>query len=76
MINAQQAKRSKWNETRDLFGFNTEPADSKTQRHVSQFDLQLTRREDLISNLRWNISVLHQTISNVWIDSRFNEAID
>ena len=28
-INKQQAKRSEWNETRDLLGFNTELADSE-----------------------------------------------
>ena len=27
VINTQQAGRSEWNETRDLLGFNTEPAD-------------------------------------------------
>ena len=72
MINTQQARGSEWNETRDIFGFNTEPADSETQQRVSQFDQQLTRRENLISNLRWNISVLHQTVPNVWLDNRFN----
>ena len=29
MINTQQAGTSEWNETRDLLGFNTEPADSE-----------------------------------------------
>ena len=29
VINTQQARGSKWNETRDLLGFNTEPADSE-----------------------------------------------
>ena len=29
VINTQQAGRSEWNETRDLLGFNTEPADSE-----------------------------------------------
>ena len=29
VINTQQARRSKWNKTRDLLGFNIEPADSK-----------------------------------------------
>ena len=29
VINTQQAGRSKWNKTRDLLGFNTEPADSE-----------------------------------------------
>ena len=29
VINTQQAERSKWNETRDLLGFNTEPVDSE-----------------------------------------------
>ena len=27
VINTQQARRSEWNETRDLLGFNTEPVD-------------------------------------------------
>ena len=29
VINTQQARRSEWNETRDLLGFNTKPADSE-----------------------------------------------
>ena len=29
VINTQQAGRSEWNETRDMLGFNTEPADSE-----------------------------------------------
>ena len=29
VINTQQDRRSEWNETRDLLGFNTEPADSE-----------------------------------------------
>ena len=29
VINTQQARGSEWNETRDLLGFNTEPANSK-----------------------------------------------
>ena len=29
VINTQQARRSKWNKTRDLLGVNTEPADSE-----------------------------------------------
>jgi len=36
----------------------------------------LTRRENLISNLRWNMSVLLQTVANVQLDSQFNKAID
>jgi len=76
VINTQQARRSEWNKTRDLLGFNTEPSILKTHLCGSQFDLQLTRRENFISNLRWNMSVLHQIVLNVWLDSQFNKAID
>ena len=35
VINTQQARRSEWNETRDLLDFNTELADSKKPNDVS-----------------------------------------
>ena len=76
MINTQQAGGFEWNETRDLFGLTQNQPILKTQRRASQFDQQLTRRENLISNLRWNMSVLHQTVLNVRLDSRFNKTID
>ena len=34
MINTQQARRSEWNETRDMLDFNTEPADSEKLNDV------------------------------------------
>ena len=61
-ISTHQTETSQWNKTRDLC--------------VSQFDLQLVMRKNLISNLMWNMSVLHQTVPNVRLNSRFNEAID
>ena len=39
VINTQQARRSEWNKTRDLLGFNTEPSILKTHLCGSQFDL-------------------------------------
>ena len=76
VINTQKAGESEWNETRDLLGSTQNQSILKTQRRASQFDLQLKRRENLISNLRWNMSVLHQTVLNVRLDSQFREAID
>ena len=34
VINTQQARRSEWNKTRDLLGFNIESADSKKPNNV------------------------------------------
>ena len=76
MINTQQAERSERNETKICLASTQNQPILKTQRRASQFDLQLTRIENLISNLKWNMSVLHQTVPNVWLDSRFNKAID
>ena len=51
--NTQQAGQSERNENGDLLGFNTGPVNSeKTRWCVSQFDLQLTRRENLISKFK------------------------
>ena len=76
VINTQQARRSEWNETRDLLGFNTRTIGFRTKGVPVNLTLQLTRRENLISSLRSNMSVLHQTVPNIWLDSQFNEAID
>jgi hypothetical protein len=45
-------------------------------RRASQFDPAIDKKRKVIGNLKRNASVLFQTVPNVRLNSRFNEAID
>ena len=44
--------------------------DAHDLRRASQFDLVIDKEKRLISNLRWNMPVLLQTVPNVQLSSR------
>jgi hypothetical protein len=48
---------------------NMGPVGSERLCRASQFDPAIDK-ERIISSLRWNMSVLHQTVPNMWLDSR------
>ena len=50
-LQARMIQRSTWLQHRTS-------RSCESQRHASQFDLQLTRRESFISNFRWNMLAL------------------
>jgi hypothetical protein len=51
-------------------GFGNTRPDGRDLRHASQFDPVIDKEERFISNLRWNMSVLVQTVLNMRLNSQ------
>ena len=43
---------------------------------VSQFDPTIDKERELISDLRWNMSVFVQTVPNIWPSDQQDKAMD
>jgi hypothetical protein len=60
----QQAGRICLEQALRFASFNTGPVEVETNWRASQFDPAIDK-EKIISSLRWNMPVLHQTVPNV-----------
>jgi hypothetical protein len=68
---AADTKQATWSRSRALFGLKVDTGlDGHDQGHASQFDPAIDKEVNLISNLRWNMPVFFQIVSNMQLNSR------